>query len=205
YNELKNANLKTNEHTELEQEQNRLSHSEEIAENLKLAISRFTKEEFNIIDELHAAKQEVTTVSSYFEKGEELVNRIQSSLIDLEDLSQDLIDKTELVQYDPDRLESINKRLNLIYSLQQKHNTTSIDDLLTIENDLEDELNAIESFEEDLKLLERKQKELFEILNEKSLELHKKRLYTAEKISEQVILQLRELGMPSAIFNINVL
>ena len=205
YNELKNANLKTNEHTELEQEQNRLSHSEEIAENLKLAISRFTKEEFNIIDELHAAKQEINKVSSYFENGEELVNRIQSSLIDLEDLSQDLIDKTELVQYDPDRLESINKRLNLIYSLQQKHNTTSIDDLLTIENDLEDELNAIESFEEDLKLLERKQKELLEILNEKSLELHKKRLYTAEKISEQVILQLRELGMPSAIFNIKVL
>jgi len=205
YNELKNANLKTNEHTELEQEQNRLSHSEEIAENLKLAISRFTKEEFNIIDELHAAKQEINKVSSYFENGEGLVNRIQSSLIDLEDLSQDLIDKTELVQYDPDRLESINKRLNLIYSLQQKHNTTSIDYLLTIENDLEDELNAIESFEEDLKLLKRKQKELFEILNEKSLELHKKRLYTAEKISEQVILQLRELGMPSAIFNIKVL
>ncbi|PLX18090.1 MAG: DNA repair protein RecN, partial [Salinivirgaceae bacterium] len=87
YNELKNANLKTNEHTELEQEQNRLSHSEEIAENLKLAISRFTKEEFNIIDELHAAKQEINKLSSDFENGEGLVNRIQSSLIDLEDLS----------------------------------------------------------------------------------------------------------------------
>jgi DNA repair protein RecN (Recombination protein N) len=204
YNELKNAKLKTNEQIELEQEQNRLSNSEEIAENLKIAIGRFTRDEYSILDELNGAKQELSRISTYFENGEELVSRIQTSLIDLEDLSQDLIEKADNLQYEPEHLESINKRLNLIYSLQQKHNKSTIDDLLSLENDLEDELNAIESFEDDLKLLEKKQAEINKLLSEQSIELHEKRLYTAIKTSEKINAQLKELGMPSAVFDIQV-
>lgn len=205
YNELKNANLKSNEQVVLEQEQKRLSHSEEIAEYLSLAINRFNRDEFNIIDELSSAKNEINRIASYFENGDGLVDRLKSALIDLSDLSQDLIDKTESIQYDPNRLDEINKRLNLIYSLQQKHSKTSIDDLLVSQNSLEDELNAIESFEEEIMLLMKKQDKQLALITTQAKELHQNRLNTAEKISEVINSQLKELGMQVAAFNIEVL
>jgi DNA repair protein RecN (Recombination protein N) len=204
YNELENAKLKSNEQNELEQEQNRLENSETIAENLSQALVRFNREDYGILDELNNAKQEISRIASYFHNGEDLQTRINSSLIDLTDLVQDLTEKADTIQYDPQRLDEINKRLNLIYSLQQKHNKPSIDDLLFIKNELEDELNAFESFEEDLQLLEKKKIELFQQLSTLADKLHKSRLEAAEKTSDNINEQLKELGMASAIFSIEV-
>lgn len=204
YNELKNANLKSNEQNDLEQEQNRLANSELIAENLSQAIKRFQRDNCSILDELNNTKQELSKIASYFDNGEDLTNRINSALIDLSDLSQDLIEKSENIQYDPFRLDEINKRLNLIYSLQQKHGKSSIDDLLYLKNELEDELNAIESFEEDLQLLEKKKDEIFQQSSVLAEKMHNSRLEAAKTASNKINLQLNDLGMQSAVFNIEI-
>jgi DNA repair protein RecN (Recombination protein N) len=204
YNELKSTNLKADEQEELEQEQKRLSHSEEIAENLSLAVNRFNREELSIIDELSNVKNEVNRIASYFKNGNDLVDRLNSALIDLSDISQDLTEKTESIQFDPNRLDEINKRLNQIYSLQQKHNKTTISELLLLQNNIEEQLNAIESFEDDLLMLEKKQETQRELIKQEAKKLHNNRIDTAKKISEVINSQLKELGMQVAVFNIEV-
>ncbi|MFO7863594.1 MAG: DNA repair protein RecN [Salinivirgaceae bacterium] len=204
HKELSAAKLKANEQEELEQEQRLLSNSEEIAENLSLALKRFLRDEFGLLNELASAKNELSKVAEFFENGNEIVERVKAAHIDLEDLVSDLEQKAEVIDHDPQKLEKINSRLNQIYTLQQKHNCRSIEELLALEKQYDNELNEVESFGEELSQLEKElatqQKELVAQANN----LHQKRVKAAGEISENISKQLSDLGMPHATFKIDI-
>jgi DNA repair protein RecN (Recombination protein N) len=153
---------------------------------------------------LASAKNELSKVAEFFENGNDIVERVKAAHIDLVDLVADLEQKAEVIGHDPQKLEKINSRLNQIYTLQQKHNCRSIEKLLTLEKQYYNELNEVESFGEELlqleKQLETQQKELIAQANS----LHQKREKTACEISENISKQLSGLGMPHAIFKIEI-
>lgn len=203
-NELKNAQLKPGEQEELEQEQKMLSNSEAIAENLKNAIQRFDRDEFGINEELIQVKNELSKIAEYFDNGQQIIERISSAIVDLEDLIQDLKSKTELVHHDPQRLENVNQRLNHIYTLQQKHAVERIDELLEIQHQYEQQLNDLEHFDDKLNQLELQAQKRYTDLKQQANELHDKRLKAAKENSRHITKQLADLGMPKAIFQIEI-
>lgn len=204
HNELKSADLKADEQEDLEKEQLILSNVEEVAEKLSIALSRFQREEYGITQELSMAKNEISKISNYFKNGNEISDRVNSALIELEDIIRDLEQKAENINHDPNRLESINNRLNKIYSLQQKHNCKNIEQLLKLEQQYSEELNEIESFDEQLSTLHKELEQQEKEINNLSKELHKKRESSAKDLSISISNQLSDLGMPHAIFKIAV-
>lgn len=204
YRELEAANLKDGEQEDLEKTQNLLSNSEEIAENLNSILQRFQRDEFGIITELGLAQHELQKIAGYFDNGDELISRVSSAAVDLDDLAQELQQKTEAVQFDPTELERINQRLNHIYSLQQKHHKSSIIDLINLQDEYEQELNELESYEEDLQNLQNSLEVEKNKMENLATKLHKARNEKAKQISGQITHQLIDLGMPRAVFLIEV-
>ncbi len=200
YNELKSAQLKPNEQEEIEQEQRLLSNSEEIAENLNATVQRLNREEFGIIAELAHAKNEISQIVSYFDNGEELFNRLKSALIDLEDITQDLLTKAEHVQHDPKKLDTINQRLDQIYTLQKKHNKQSVPELLEIQAQYEKELNEVNSFDEILTDLQHKADKLKDEMTRLADKLHTSRENAGKEVEIFITKQLKSLGMPQSQF-----
>ncbi len=204
YNELKNAQLKQNEQEELEQQQRFLGNSEEIAENLNAAIERLTREEYGVTNELGNAKNEISQIASYFDNGEELVTRLNSAMIDLEDLSQDLLNKAENIHYDPQKLETINQRLDFIYTLQKKHNKQTVEELIELQQAYEKELNEVNSFDDILAELTFRADKLKKEMQKLAGHLHNKREKAGKEVGDYITEQLKVLGMPQSQFIVEV-
>ncbi len=204
FNELEQARLQPNEQEELERSQNMLSNSEEIAENLNNALQSLQRDDYGIISELGNTQNALEKIASFFDNGEELLSRIASATLDLDDLAQDLQQKTENIQYNPSELESINQRLNQIYSLQQKHRKNNVSDLIELKEQYKQELNEIESFEEALKKLQSSIDEEKQTMQHLADKLHENRKAAARKASHTITQQLSGLGMPQSIFQIEL-
>jgi DNA repair protein RecN (Recombination protein N) len=125
--QLEELNPKTGEDEELEEEQNELSHAEEIKSVLYKADSQFSNdtEPGGVIELLKHISQGIQSLSRVYPAVEEYAERIDSALIELKDISSELSDLAEKVEYNPERLEEINNRLDQLYSLEKKHNGKS--------------------------------------------------------------------------------
>lgn len=204
YNELKETRLKPEEQDELEKEQLMLANVEEIAEKLSTVLNRFQRDEFGLIQELTYVRNDLQKIATYFDNGEDLAQRTNSSLIELEDISRDLESKAVNLNHDPERLETVDKRLNKIYGLQQKHHCSTIEELLKLQNSYEQELADVESFDIQLQSLEQEAAKLEAETIKLAAQLHEKRISTAAILSKTITSQLSGLGMPHAIFQIDV-
>ena len=83
----------------------------------------------------------------------ELAERLESSYIELKDISQEISGKEEEIEFNPARLEEVNGRLNLIYTLQQKHRVSTVDELLALADDYAAKLSNITSSDEQIETL----------------------------------------------------
>ena len=118
--QLDEANLQPDEQDELEQEQETLSHAEEIKSSLYKVTELLDGEEQGAIQILKEALSTVDSLERYFPKAKEISERIRSAYIDLNDLASETDVLKEDVEFNPERLEWVNERLNTLYTLQQK-------------------------------------------------------------------------------------
>jgi DNA repair protein RecN (Recombination protein N) len=107
------------------------------------------------------------------------------------------------IQFDPERASLVSERLDLLYSLLQKHKTNSIEELISIKEALYKKINDIESFDERLKWLQDNFDNKKAVLEQIAADLSRKRKDTFRSIEEYVKEQLKSLGMPNAIFSIS--
>lgn len=124
------ANLQPDEQDELEQEQETLSHAEEIKSSLYKVTELLDGEEQGAIQILKEALSTVDSLERYFPKAKEISERIRSAYIDLNDLASETDVLKEDVEFNPERLEWVNERLNILYTLLQKHRVSTVDELL---------------------------------------------------------------------------
>ena len=203
YHQLDDANLVEGEQVLLEEEQEALTHSEEIKQGLNLAYNYISSEEQSILSSLIRVEQELSKISPYFKTAEDFLKRIQSNLIDLQDLAPDIEAQANDVEYSPERIEAINNRLNLLQNLQHKHQVDSVELLIEIRNSLDDKL---QNFGNSNYQIEEKQKELEELLvdlEKASALLTKKRKSAFSTIEKETIKTISNLGIPKAKFIIN--
>ena len=130
--QLEEARLSAGEQEELEQEAEMLSHAEEIKAGLFRAGQILYSDEGGLTSGLKECLNTMLGLQNVYPAAGEFAERLESTYIELKDISQEISDKEEEVEFNPERLEEVNERLNLIYTLQQKHRVSTIDELLAL-------------------------------------------------------------------------
>ena len=204
-NELREANLSEGIQEELEQEGETLSHVEDIKEALFTAESLIGGEsDRTVVESIKEASRALTGITDVYADAAELAERLDSCAIELKDIAQDLSQKAEYVEFDPQRLEDINNRLDTIYSLQKKHRVSTVEELMSIEHDLAEQLSHIENSDEELQQLTAEVEQLHKKCIDKATALTKQRRKAAAAIEKEMKERLVPLGIPKVRFSIAI-
>lgn len=199
-NQLKEANLSENEQSELEDELAKLSHISELKEVLEKTQWHLTEKEDSICASLHEVSGKMQELSTVYEETDEWGKGLGNALIELKEIAREVESRLADVTIDPQRMEFIHNRLDLIYTLEKKHKVDDIKGLLSLQNNFEKELELIENSDEAINELkaciEEQRKELEQLSN--TLTLQRKK---AKQPLEQSICDiLHGLGIPNAKF-----
>lgn len=198
FQELEIANLQENEQAELEEELEQLNNVELIKENLDRVLAVSNEEEIGVISNLKEIKTALNRLSTFSKEYNELFERVNSFVIEFQDISDECFSISEKVVSDPERLELVNTKLQTIYTLQQKHQVNSIKELLEIKDALDlkvQQSDAIQSLIDNLEIkVKEKQSEVLELAEKISQE----RQLIAPKVSAQIETIIAQLGMPDA-------
>lgn len=202
--QLEEANLTDGEQEELEQEAEMLAHAEDIKAGLYLAGQALNADEGGVLEALKDCQNTMMGLRSVFAPAGELADRLDSVYIELKDISQEVSDKEEEVEFNPARLDEVNARLNLIYSLQQKHRVDTVKALLSLQESYALQLSAITSSDEDIARLEAQVKELFSQVTAQAQVLTEARTRAALEVERQMAARLVPLGMPNVRFQVEM-
>jgi len=198
FNELEQANLQADEQGTLEAEQNQLENAEEIKRHFHGAASLMQSEEVNVLDGLKSVLSFVQNGTKYLPSAEALQERLQSSLIELKDIAAELEQVADGVTMDEERLNIVNDRLSVLYSLQKKHRVDKIQDLLQLQEELEQKLQASDSQEEQIEVLKVTIEKLRNSLTALADQITANRTQVKQTIEQEVQDVLSKVGMPNA-------
>lgn len=197
-NELEQANLQADEQESLETEQNQLENAEEIKRHFHGAASLMQSEEVNVLDGLKSVLSFVQNGTKFLPSAEALQERLQSSLIELKDIAAELEQVADGVTMDEERLNIVNDRLSVLYSLQKKHRVDKIQDLLQLQEELEQKLQASDSQEEQIEVLKVTIEKLRSNLTTLADQITANRTQVKQTIEQEVQDVLSKVGMPNA-------
>lgn len=204
YNELEQARLQENEQEELEQNVDFLTHTETIKANL-FQISQLLSESDNAaLNALRDAKSLSSEISLYRSDIEELNSRIESNYIDLKDIVSDVSSLSDKIEFDPDELDRMRQRLDLLYGLEQKHHVTSVAQLIEKKIAVLEEITTYSTDEQSVSTLEAELQQLRTSALTMAQKLHKERISAAKGLQNDILKNIVLLGMPDAQFVINI-
>lgn len=202
--ELQAANLHEGEQEELETLLEELSHAVEIKEILMWTSQMLEGDDEGVLTQLKSAEQSIGRLQSVYPQAEQFYQRLHSALLDLKDLASEVSAEGDRIEADPVRQEQTQERLDLIYSLQQKHKKDSVSGLLALQAEYAARLNGIDSYEERLAELAQRIEVLQEKASKLAADITNGRKNTAPKIEQYVMEQLARLGMASAQLQVDV-
>jgi DNA repair protein RecN (Recombination protein N) len=200
--ELKEAKLKTGLQEELESEQRKLSHIEELEEKLGQSFQHLDEESMGVISQLREVNLQMRKAAQLDTNLEELYRRVESILIEAEDISSETQSQLESLELDPKVLDQINTQLQHIYNLQKKHHVSNVEGLIETQNELEEQVSVKENAEQALREGQAKIDDQTEKLKSIAKSLFKSRQDTIKVISSKVESMLSELGIPDAKFEV---
>ena len=204
WQQLDEARLTPGEQEELEQETELLSHAEDIKAGLYQASQRFNDDENGLLSGLKECCNTMQNLQNVYPPAEEWANRLESSYIELKDIADEIADNEERVEFNPARLAEANERLNLIYTLQQKHRVDTVDELIALRDEYATRLAAISSSDEELETLRQRCEELQEQVRRQASCLTQARQAAAQEVERQMASRLIPLGMPNVRFTVDM-
>ena len=202
--ELLDAKLQADEQEQLEQQRDTMSHAEDIKSALFEAENLLLGDENGIVSNTQRIARQVGDVASFYSAANELSERLESCRIELKDIADEMNKALDSIDFDPQQLDSIHQRLDLLYSLQQKHQVSSVADLIALRDELQQKISHIENSDEELAEL----RKLADDLRQKCVEMAKKltstREKSARKVEKEVETRLVALGIPNVRFNVEL-
>ena len=202
--QLEEADLKEGEQASLEQEAETLSHSEDIKSGLYKAEQTINDDERGSLPLIKECMQTLQNISKVYSPAQEWTERLNSCYIELKDISLEVANAQEEVEFNPSRLDYVNERLNLIYSLQQKHRVDTVEELIALTDRYREQLNAITSFDDHIAELNRQKESLYNKVMEQADILTGLRTRSARHIEEKMQSLLIPLGMPNVRFAVEL-
>jgi DNA repair protein RecN (Recombination protein N) len=202
FNQLDDARLQAGEQSELEEEREKLTHSEEIKSALMYVTFLLDGDHFPVIQQLKEALNRLDKIKHFLKDAVGLSDRLQTVLIELQDFARETDIKAEKVEYDPLRLGQITERLDLIYTLQQKHQLSTVVELIDLKDNFARKINDIADYEQATEQLEKKLGECKVHLKGAAQKITNSRLSLFPVIEKKVTEVLRQVGIPNAVFQI---
>lgn len=202
FDQLEALKLVEGEQTELEEELEKINHSEEIKLNLSNSYHILSNEDSSLIANLKQAKDSIESISKYITEGSDLVQRIDSAYIELQDINNEVEQLNERIAHDPARIEFIRERLDNIYSLEQKHKVASDKELINIKEELQQKIDKINSYDFETDKIKKDLDDLYNKLLTLVSEISKNRKNIIPRIEKQVVGILQQLGIPNANFKV---
>ena len=202
FDKLYQASLKEGELEELEQEQKQLANAEEIRDGIYGAVSLMQPMGSSIVQNLKEAVHILQKSSNFVPELQELCNRLESCRIECKDIEDELETLGGSITVSPQRLEQVEERLSLLYSLMRKHSVASVEELLQIRDSLEQELLGAERSIEDRNALVERIKELEAERNSLAEELSRAREAKIKGLGKTLQDSIRDLQMPYAVFEV---
>ena len=202
HKELEDANLQEGELEQLEQEAETLSHSEDIKTALFEADNALSGENDSILDKLKNATHQLENICDVYPSMADVTGRMQSSYIELKDIAQEISSSVDHVEFDPNRLDAINTRLDKLYTLQQKFHVETVTELIATRDRIAEQLSHIDNGDEDI---EEKEKEVAALLakaEKQAALLTSIRQKSAKSIEKEMKGRLIPLGIPNVRFEI---
>ena len=203
YEELISAKLQSGEQEKLEQEQEILLHAEEIKAALYKVTELLIGDHFPVVGSLKDALTSVEQLSSCFPKAIDIAERLRSAYLDLNDLSSETNRLKDHVEFNPERLATVNERIDLLYSLQQKRHVGSVEELIAICDRYSAQLATIDSFDETIEALAQKKRNTYRSLVQMAQEISVLRKKTAETVEKQITDSMILLGAPNTRFKLS--
>ncbi|MBO7569282.1 MAG: DNA repair protein RecN [Bacteroidaceae bacterium] len=206
-NQLADANLQEGEQEALEEEAETLEHAEDIKSSLysSAALLQSATDGTDVLGLLKQSLSSIQSVSSVYSTSEELAERLDSCYIELKDVANELESRAEDVEYNPQRLEQVNERLNTIYTLQKKHGVESIAELLEIQQGIEEKLSRITHSDEYIEELRQRVNAQKKKVTTLAKNLSQSRIHAAEGVEKEMEKRLLPLGMPNVQFKCSVI
>ena len=205
YSQLTEAHLEEGEQERLEAEASVLTHAEDIRQALSQGAQLLAEDTpAGGLGTLREARKELLSVAANFPPATELAERMEQCYIELKDVTEEMERQAERTECSPARLEAVNDRLSLIYSLQQKHHLSTVGELLQLQQSLEQQLSRIDSADERLDQLRRQCTSLHQQALEGAQALSAQRIKAGERLHERMEELLRPLGMPYARFTVEL-
>ena len=202
--ELTAANLVKGEQEELEQEQESASHTEDIKSALYEADVLLNGDDNDIISNLKQVCSSIESITRVYPHVEELSERLESAYIEIKDIASDISSTLDDVEFDPERLEYINNRLDTIYSLEKKYSKGNVEELIEERDRLQKAIDAIDNSDEDLKELSAKVDTLRKKAQQLAETLTKTRTNAAKTVEDEIHKRLTALGMPNVQFAVEL-
>ena len=204
YEELENAHLVEGEQEELEQRSDTMEHSEDIKSALYTTDNALSADQNGVIEQLRSSLSALRSIEAVYPEVGDLIQRIDSSYIDLKDVAHEISSLLESVDFDPTELDQVNNRLDRIYELEKKYHVDAIEALIEKREMLHQQLQAIENGGESLDEVKARVSQLEAQARKEAEALTKLRTKAAKKIEDEMQKRLVPLGMPHVRFSIQL-
>ena len=202
FKQLDEAKLLENEQEELELLLEKLTHAEEIKTVFGQAYQSLSEEERSVLALLKENLSNIGKLRTVLPEAEQIFTRLESVYLELKDIADESSNLEDRTENDPERILIINQRLDLIYSLQQKHRVGSIAELLAIQADLESKIEVVSSYDVEITRLQEQIQKQIKVLNEIAAKIRAKRISVSSAIETKVSEVLRNVGIPNAAFQL---
>jgi DNA repair protein RecN (Recombination protein N) len=198
--ELAAAKLKQGETEELEREQELLTNAGEIKEALAAAAAALSGEDVSALSLLRMARANLGKISQWMEDASELEKRLGSALVELNDISYEAEKLNDRTLADPERLDYVTRRLDTLYTLMQKHRCNNLNELLTRQKEIEEQVSSTSDIDERLEELKKRSDKLYSEALRLAGEMSVRRNASSGSLSSEITAMLLKLGMPHARF-----
>jgi DNA repair protein RecN (Recombination protein N) len=198
FNQLDEAALHENEQEELEAELEQLTHAEEIKTAFSEVQQLLDDERFSVVQQLKESHKKLESIQNYIAGVANLNERLQSALLELKDILDETERLAESIEHNPARIELVNDRLNVIYSLQQKHHVNSVAELINLKKSFDEKINQVTGYDDEIRSLKMNLEKQQADLENKAQDLRTERKKAFSKIEKAVFDDLRQMGMPKS-------
>lgn len=202
--ELLAAQLEQCNQQELESSLEKLNNVEFIKESLVRSLAVANDEQFGVLQYLKEIKANIQKIAGFSEEYEAILQRISSVIIEFDDIEKELQSQSESLYGDPEKMEQITQKLQLIYTLQKKHQVQTIEELLVIQNDLDEKVISVSSLEIEIEKTAVLLLDLESKLNALSDSIHENRAVAIPVLTQKMEAILALLGMENARFSIQI-
>ncbi len=203
YKQLAESKLFETEQEELEHLLEKLTHAEEIKSAFGQLFQTISDDERSVLAVLKENLNSVGKLRTVFPEAEQIYERLDSVYLELKDIASEASLIEDRTEDNPERIEQVNQRLDLIYSLQQKHRVKTVAELLQIQADFHDKIQLVSSYEQEIEQLKQEIQVQKQDLKAQASSISKRRKTVSPSVESRVIEVLRNVGIPNAAFQVN--